>query len=219
MKTIKFALLAGLLFSLSVTGLYAQEKVAKQDLYKDVSGLDAQRNKELITLRTEYNKEMDAAMREARNNKKLEMFAEKRSTLEQKYNVKVGRIEQNYLENRSSMLHKNLGMKNLEQDKMSTTERELIKLDEEYYGEMKKFREENDKEYLQAREDFMKEGKEDRYRDKVNSLESRYVEKTNDRASKYFEKRDKIYTTQFGEIYKHNAAEQKNKLDNGNMNK
>lgn len=219
MKSIKYALLAGLLFSFSITGLYAQEKDAQEDLYEEVSELDAQRNKELATLRTELNKEMDVAMREVMEEKKLEKFAEKRDKLEQKYNEKVGKIEQNYVEKRSSMLNKNLGMKNIEQDKMSTTERELIKLDEEYFGEMKNFRAGNDREYLQAREEFMKEGKEDRYREKVNSLENKYVEKTNERESKYFEKRDKIYSTQFGEIYKHNNAEQKNELDNGNMNK
>ena len=208
-----------MLFTFSIIGLFAQEKDTQNDLYKEVYGLDAQRNKELATVRMELNKEMDAAMRVAMDEKKAEKFAEKRNTLEQDYNVKVGKIEQNYVENRSSMLHKNLGMKNIEQDKMSTTERELIRLDEEYYGEMKKFRVENDREYLQTRVEFMKEGIEDRYREKVNSLENKYVEKANERESMYFAKRDRIYTTQFGEIYKNNAAEQKNELDNGNMNK
>lgn len=152
MKTIKYALLAGLLFSFSIIILFAQVKDAQKDLYKEASGLDEQRNKDLSTARMELNKEMDAAMREAMAEKKPEKFAEKRRNLEQKYNEKVGKIEQNYLENRSSMLNKYSGMKNIEQDKMSTAERELTNLDEEYYSEMKKFREENDREYLQARE-------------------------------------------------------------------
>lgn len=66
---------------------------------------------------------------------------------------------------------------------------------------------------------FRRERKEDRYREKLNSLESKYVEKANERESKYFEKRDKIYSTQFGEIYKHNKAEQKNDLNKTNINK
>lgn len=198
MKTIKSALLAGLLFSFSITGLYAQDKDEQQDFYKEMSGLDAERNRELETVRAELNEELDAAMRESMEENKPGTFAEKRAILEQMYNEKVGRIEQNYLEKRSSMLSQNWRMKNKEQEKLSEAERELSMLDEEYTREMRQWKEEYDRENLQSREEFINERKEDKYHEKVNSLNNKYFEKAAQREAMYLEKRDRILNKHFG---------------------
>lgn len=216
MKTIKSVILAGLLSSFSIISLYAQDKDVQKDYYKEVTELDAQRNKELETARVEMNNEMDATMRGAIEEKKPEMFADKRGIIEQNYNEKVKKIEKNYVERRTSILNKYLVMNNIDQQKLNETEQELAKLDIEYFSELSKFMKENEREILQAREEYMKEGKEDKYREKVKSLENKYFEKAMESESKYYEKRDKIFTTHFGEIQKHNDAKQKNDLDTGN---
>ena len=201
MKTIKSALLAGLLFSFSITDLYAQDNDEQRDFYKEVSGLDAERNRELETARAELNRDMDAAMRESMDQNKPGTFAERRVRLEQMYNEKVGRIENNYVERRSSILSKNWRMKNKEQEKLSEAERELVMLDEEYYREMHQWREEYDRENLQSREEFINERKEDKYREKVNSLNNKYFEKAAQREAMYFEKRNRILNKHFGNEY------------------